>query len=369
MNKYWKGVFGQVRAMQKRFVRDKVALFFTFLFPLIFLFVFGSIFRNETVSFNAALIDHANTEFSKGFARQAKTSKDSPIKIDEELKTIDQAKEKMKRSEIDGIIELTKGFGEVDETGRPKGEAKVLYQKGSEQAGQTLTALMSQIIENINYSIGQPKPPLTVVSEGVGQKGLSSFDYVFSGLLAFSLMSMGIFGLANQMPAEKQKGSYRRLRAAPFSSGQLIIAMAIHYLLITLLSVTAMLAVGVGLFDFNMRGDIPTFAVFAVVSAFMTIGIGLMIGAWAKNENQSAPISNLVSFPLMFLSGSFFPRFAFPEWLQGIAAYIPLSPVVDGFRLILTEGASFMQLGVQFAVIGVWLVIVYAVAIKLFRWE
>ena len=105
--------------------------------------------------------------------------------------------------------------------------------------------------------------------------------------------------------------------------------MAIHYIIISLLSLTMMVVVGMLLFHFNMRGDWLLFSLMSVISAMMMVGLGLLIGGWAKNENQSAPLSNLISFPMMFLSGAFFPVFLFPEWLRGVTQFIPMTPVVD----------------------------------------
>ena len=142
MKKYWKGIFGQVLATMKRFTRDKMALFFTFLFPLLFLFVFGSIFNNPSVNFNVVIVDNAKNDFSKGFIEGAKQDKGGALKV-KEITTMDKAKEKLKHSQIEGIIELPKGFGEVTGEGdsaKPRGTLNVLYSKGSEQAGSTLSA-------------------------------------------------------------------------------------------------------------------------------------------------------------------------------------------------------------------------------------
>ena len=371
MKKYWIGIIGQVVAGLKRLLRDKMALFFTFLFPLIFLFVFGSIFNNQTTNFKVAIINHSNTKFAKQFVDDAKNDKSKLLQV-QDVKDIDEAKEKMKRSEIDGIIELPKEFGEVKGEGtkaRPSGTLNVLHAKGQDQAASALTAVMGQIVGSINKAMGQPEPPFKVASQAVGDEALKTFDYTFTGLLAFSLMSMGIFGLANQMPTEKQKGNYRRLRAAPFTSGQLIISTAIVYTLVSLASAALMLVVSMLLFKFTMRGDWLLFVPFLTLAAVMMVGLGLIVGAWAKNENQSAPLSNLISFPMMFLSGAFFPSFLFPEWLRSISQCIPMTPVVDGLRLISTEHASLTEVLPQFGGVLLCIVIVYALAIKLFRWE
>lgn len=365
MKQYFRGVFGLMHALRKRFLRDKTSLFFTFLFPLIFLFIFGTIFGNTSVSFRIALINDADSSFAKSFASSVKAN--DTFKVSD-VSNLTDAKSKMSRGELDSIVELPKAFGELNSIGVPSGQLNVYYQKGSEQSGQTLAAVMQQTLDGINKKFGRPDAALTVAQVSTAEAGASSFDYTFSGLLGFSLMSMGIFGLANAMPSEKEKGSYRRLRAAPFKASQLILANALHYLQVTLMSVLIMMVVGIGVFHFNMRGDWLTFSVFAVLSATMVIGFGLVVGALATNDAQSAPIANLVSFPMMFLSGAFFPRYAFPDWLQHISGYIPLSPVIDGFRQIMTEHASLITVAPQLAMILAWIVVAYFIAMRFFRW-
>jgi ABC-2 type transport system permease protein len=98
-------------------------------------------------------------------------------------------------------------------------------------------------------------------------------------------------------------------------------------------------------------------------------GIGLAIGGWAKNESQAAPLANLITFPMMFLSGTFFPRFLMPEWLQSVSALLPLTPIIDGARMIITEGKTIFEIGPQIGLLAIWAVIIYVIAIRTFRWE
>lgn len=368
MSRFIKATLGILRAYQIRFFRDKVALFFTFLFPLIFLFIFGSIFGNSgDLSFKVAILNNSESAFAKDFVE--KSSEGGTFEVQEEIQNLDDAKERMHRGEIDSIIVLPEGFGEVGQDQRPRGEMEVFYQRGSEQSGQTVAAVMEQILGDINSGLGQSPPYFTVKQSATEDSGLSQFDYTFSGLLGFTILSTTIFGLANVMPAEKQRGSYRRLRAAPFKASQLLLGNGLHYFIIAALSALLMIIVGLLMFDFQMRGSWLQFGVFASISTVMMLGFGLLIGGWAKNESQAAPISNLVAFPMMFLSGIFFPRFLFPEWLQGITGFIPISPVIDGFRRIMTENANLFDLGSELAIIAIWGVVIYTLAIKLFRWQ
>jgi len=72
---------------------------------------------------------------------------------------------------------------------------------------------------------------------------------------------------------------------------------------------------------------------------------------------------------MMFLSGTFFPRYAMPQWLQHISAYLPLTPIIDGVRMIATEGEHLTQIGPQIGLTLLWAVVIYAVAFRVFRWE
>lgn len=368
---YWQGIFGFAKAGFRRFFRDKTALFFTFLFPLIFLFIFGSIFNNKTFSLKIAIINHSEAEFAKYFVEEAKKDQDDSLKI-QNIDDLDTAKERLKRSQIDGIIVLPADFGKTEgegEQAKVTGTLKVLHAKGSDQSGNMLSAILSQIISQINRGMGHPEAPLKVAQEAVGDETLSNFDYTFTGLIAFSLMSMGIFGLANMLPTEKQNGQLRRLRAAPFTASQLLIAYTIVYTAVSLISMANMLIFGLIFFKFNMRGSWLLFSLLATLGAVMMTGIGLAIGGWAQNENQSAPVANLVSMPMMFLSGTFFPTFLFPEWLQAATSFVPITPLVDSMRLVMTENAGLMEVLPQIGIVGAWIVAVYIVAVKIFRWE
>lgn len=367
--KNWFTVLTFVRINTKRFFRDRTAIFFTIGFPLIFLFVFGSINNGGgSVSFNVALINNSDTAFAKQF--EETLEKSDTIKVNQEVTSLDEAKEKMSRSELDAAIILPENFGATAEGKTfPSGEAEVQYTQNNTQSGVALTSILQSQFQQVNQQLVPTETPFTVVGEEINENSLTAFDYTFAGLLGFAIIGMGIFGPINVFPELKKMGILRRLSTTPLRVWQYFVSTMIGQAIVGLVAIAVMFAVAIAVFHLQVVGNWLELGLFIIFSIIMILGIGLALGGWAKNERQVAPLANIVVFPMMFLSGTFFPRFLMPEWLQNISAFLPLTPVIDGIRLISTEGAHFIDILPQIGLIGAWMVVIYVIAFKVFRWE
>ena len=354
----------------KRLFRDKTALFFTFLFPLIFLFVFGGLNSggNDSASFNIAIINESKSPFAKQFVGQLEKQK--AFKVDKTVTKFADANEKMTRGELDATIELPPTFGVVKASqSYPSGQAVVHYTQNNQTAAQTLATIMQAELQSINTKLVKNETPFTVSSKQTNERSLSSFDYTFTGLLGFAVLGSGIFGPINVFPELKKMGILRRLHTTPLRVWQYFLSVMLGNAVVGLMSLGLMFAVAVAIFNLKVVGNYFELGAFLAFGIIVILGIGLALGGWAKNERQAAPLANIIVFPMMFLSGTFFPRFLMPHWLQNITSFMPLTPVIDGARLIATEGKSLLDLGSQLGVMAMWLVIVYAIAFRVFRWE
>lgn len=354
----------------RRYFRDRTAIFFTVLFPLIFLFIFGGIFgKSGDVSFRIALINQSDTQISKSFVGQAK--KESKLfKIDDQATTLDKAKEKMNRGELDAALVLPSDFGAIhDGKKTPTGAIHIYYTQNNQTAGQTLQPVLQAGLLPLNSQYVQTQMPFTVVSTQTNDRSLSSFDYTFSGLLGFSLLGLGIFGPVNAFPELKKQGILRRFSTTPIRVWQYFTANMISQVIIGLFAIAIMFVAALTVFHLNLVGNIAELIIYIALGIVTMLGFGLAIGGWARNERQAAPIANLVTFPMMFLSGTFFPRFLMPDWLQQVSNFIPLTPIIDGIRLIATEGKHLTDLLPQLGVIAISIVVIYFIAFRTFRWE
>ncbi len=349
-----------------RFFRDKIALFFTLVFPLIFLVIFGFIFGgNESPSFNVALINKSQTDFSKTFVEETKNGEIFQITETD----FESAKEKMGRGEFDAILEIPEGFGALDEQGRPSGTLTSYFDPGDEQVASGFQATLQGVLDSINAELVQVEKPLQLESKPIQTANLTRFDYTLAGLLGFSIMGLGIFSMSEGFTVDKKTGSLRRMKVAPIRAWQLIVATALNRIFVGMISIAFLFITALLIFDFNMRGDYISFALFSMIGTACIFGFGMAIAGWAKDANQAAPLTQIITLPMMFLSGIFFPTFLMPVWLQNVTQFIPLTPIVDGLRMVLTEGKTLLDLGPQLAIIGVWTLVIYLIAFKVFRWE
>jgi len=351
----------------RRYFRDRLALFFTVLFPLIFLLLFGSFSKHNDITFKVALINQSHSQFAQKYASELRNNK--MFKVSSEISNLDQAKSKMSRSEIDSAIVLPSDFGDVKNGQYPSGQALLYYNENDYQAAQTLKSVLQGQFEAINTKLVKQAVPFSVESRSTNTNGLSRLDYTVAGIIGFAIVGLGIFGPVNYFPEMKKQGVLRRLHVTPLRVWEFFVSSVISNAVIGLFSITIMIIVATIVFDFHLVGNALELAIFLILSIFTIFGIGLAIGGWAKNENQAAPLANIVVFPMLFLSGTFFPRFTMPEWLQQVSAYLPLTPVIDGIRMIATEGKHLTELGPQIGLILVWAVIIYLIAFRVFRWE
>jgi ABC-2 type transport system permease protein len=361
-------VFARINV--RRLFRDKVALFFTFAFPLIFLLIFGGIFgHNANVSFSVAVLNESHSPYSEQFIKSIGGNK--TFKIKSSITNMSEADQQMSRSEIDATLVLPASFGAIS-SGKtyPTGQIIEYYDENNAEAAQTLATVLQAVLANTNAKfVPAPIVPFAVKAVSTNQAGLSQFDYTFSGLLGFTIIGLGIFGPVNIFPELKKQGILRRLHVTPLRVWQYFLSNVLSQSVIGLMAVAVMFAVAKVLFHLQMRGSYLSLAVVVVLGVWTIFGIGLAIGGWAKNENQAAPLANLIVFPLMFLTGVFFPTFLMPQWLQNISSYLPLTPIINSIRMVITENASLISMSHQIGLTLAWAVVIYIIAFRVFRWE
>ncbi|MDE2212989.1 MAG: ABC transporter permease [Patescibacteria group bacterium] len=354
----------------KRFFRNRVAIFFGLLFPLIILFVLGGIFGNagNNISFNIALINESQSPIAAQMSTNLASV--SVFKINTKITTLSDAQVQMANGTLDAAVVLPASFGQTAAgSSTPSGAAVIYYPYTNAQEAQALESVIQAALQPLNGQFVTTAMPFGVSVQETGTQGLTSFDYTFAGLLGFALLGIGIFGPVNIFPELKKQGVLRRLETTPLKVWQYFVATALSQCAVGLLTIAAMFLCAILIFHLQVVGNYFELFVYLILSIITMLGIGLAVGGWAKDQSQAAPLSNIIVFPMMFLSGTFFPRFLMPGWLQGISTYFPLTPIIDGLRMIATQGKHLTDIGPQLGLLLVWTVVIYVIAFRVFRWS
>jgi ABC-2 type transport system permease protein len=219
-----------------------------------------------------------------------------------------------------------------------------------------------------------PNRPVYAFMESVEVPGrvYRTIDFVLPGQLGFSLLSAGVFGVAFLFYNLRQSLVLKRFFATPVSRPTIIIGEGLGRVVFQLMTAVVILSVGHFAFDFTLVNGWTTFAEMLLLSLLglvVFMGFGFIVSGLARSESAIPPFSNLVTLPQFLLAGTFFPVENFPTWLQPVCRVLPLTHLNEAMRNIAFEGAHITDCGREIGYLALWGVAVYAIAVRVFRWE
>jgi len=351
----------------KMFVRNRAAVFFSLFLPLIIMLIFGVLNFEGSTEISLGIVDEAQSEESATFISALG---------DFDYLVISEGTREAEMAELE---EGNRGFVLVippDYEPPSGGETGlVAYAAAGDPAqAQVGQGLLQQAVGTAMAADSLEGPPITpnfgppVTFESVESRDLGYIDFLVPGIVGMTIMQLGLFGVAFGFVQLKRTGALRRLFATPTSPAYFLSAQVLSRLIIGVAQVAILFGVGIW-FGLQMFGDYLTLLVIVLIGSAIFLAVGFAIAGWAKNEDQAAPVANLISLPMMFLSGVFFPREAMPDFLASVTQFMPLTYVNEALRAIVNEGAGLVSLGSQLLGMGVWAVITFVLAVVMFRWE
>lgn len=193
--------------------------------------------------------------------------------------------------------------------------------------------------------------------------------YLLPGLLTISVMSGSFFGVAFRMVVARESGILRRLRVTPVTA--LAVVVAYGLVALVLLAVTLVVQIGVAkaIWHVAAAGSWGSFAVVALVGFFAFVPLGLFVGSAARDMRSAPPLTNLIFFPMMFISGAAVPFAILPPFLQAAGRVLPATWLVEAMQGVLVRGEGLGALGAPLAVLVLTGLAGLAMNALLFRWE
>lgn len=368
MNRTWQSLKSLTVASVKMYFRNVTAVFFTLFIPVLLIGIFGLLNTGSSSgNIHIGLTNHSQTQLAQTYVGAIK--KVSAFKVDEISEAV--ARDKLGKGKLDLQVVIPADFGVTDGAGRLliPSKAQAYFNQANPGTGQTAGLILGQIASNINSGITHESQVIGIDTTGVKTNNLNYIDFLVPGIMAMSIMQLGIFSVAFAFISYKSSGALRRLQATPTHPFNFLIGQSVARLIIGVLQVFLLLGLGLAFFHMHLVGSIVELLTVATLGVVVFLAFGFCIAGWAKEENQAAPVANLVSFPMLFLSGVFFPRDGFPAYLHTITNYLPLTYLADAMHRIANEGAGLWTIKGDLIGLVVWGIIAYALAVRLFSWE
>ena len=265
------------------------------------------------------------------------------------------------------VLIIEPGFGEVDSPTRRR--VSVIYNQGQPQESATGQSIIQRILDDITFAENDVPDRYVIDAEPVDSRNLRFIDFLMPGVVAMSIMQMGLFSVAFSFVQLKSKGILRRLQATPVLPASFIFAQVFTRLVVSILQTLVLVGLAVVAFDVRLEGNLVSMLVLALIGGGVFVSMGFAVSGFARTEDVAAPIANAIALPLMFLSGVFFPRDAMPEPLRAVADYLPLSFLADALRSLAVDGQTIWSQWDNVLGLVVWLAVTFVIAIRLFRWE
>ena len=213
------------------------------------------------------------------------------------------------------------------------------------------------------------RDPVMVADRVVRERGARYIDFLVPGLLGMNLMGSGIWGLGFAIVDARKKRLLKRLIATPMARWQYLTSFVLSRLTLLVLEVGLLLGFGVLVFGVPLRGSLPLLLLICLLSSLAFASLGLLIASRAQTMEGASGLMNLVMLPMWIFSGVFFSAARFPEPIQPLIQALPLTAVIDALRANILRGAGWHSLTGELAIILVWMVGSFVLALKLFRWR
>ncbi len=211
--------------------------------------------------------------------------------------------------------------------------------------------------------------PVRVSERRVSEPGSRYVDFVVPGLLGMNLMGSGIWGLGFSIVDARRKKLLKRMIATPMSRTQFLASFVLSRLTMLIIEVGALVGFALLVFGVPVRGSPLSLFTICLLSALAFGALGLLLASRTRTIEGASGLMNLVMLPMWIFSGVFFSASRFPDALQPFIQALPLTAVNDALRASMLEGAGWSRLAPELAIIAAWLVVSFALAVRLFRWR
>jgi ABC-2 type transport system permease protein len=341
--------------------RDPTALMWTLIVPIMLTVLIGMVFASDRIILRVGVV---NQDGPAGEALLA--AFEAHPALDVSAGDLDDELAALKKGQRRAVVVIPSGAG-IAAPDHPA--ALPVYYDAGHQNAPLVMGVLHEVISGMNITLAGA-PPLGIQPQTVRAGELRRVDYMLPGVLAITLMQLGMFVTAPLLVSLRERHVLRRLGATPLTPGPLLAAQVVFRLLIALGQAGLLLVLGGLVLDVRIDlGDIPGVMAITLIGAAGLITFGYFLAALAKTE-EAIQMFMLVPHTLfMMLSGSFFPVEDMPRWTRPIVDVVPLTYLCDALRQTMVHAPGRYSLTTDVVLLIGWWALCTVLAVRFFRWQ
>jgi ABC-2 type transport system permease protein len=356
------------RASLRAQFRSPSAVLFSFGFPFIFILIFGFIGDDAGVPVYKIALDKSADTTNLLFNAIKASNRIRIVYFNTEKDLHDN----LVKGKITGVFNIRKN---------PQGTPPYIYGLSTTTASSDkwpqFLPLVSSIVDRINDESFKNRPTIAKADFKPERdveviREYKTIDFILPGQLGFSLLNSGVFGVAFVFFNLRNTLVLKRFFATPISRTYIVLGEGLARVVFQMVTAIVIIVAGRFLFGFTLINGVQTLLEMLLLSFLglvVFMGFGFIVSGLARNDSSIPPFANLFTLPQFLLGGTFFPVEVFPKWLQPISRALPLTHLNTALRAVAFEGQNLWQLRTELGVLILWCIGIYAVAIKVFKWE
>jgi len=326
-------------ARNREFLRDRGALSWTIVLPVAIVFGFAFAFSGDAPSrFTVGVLGGEDATLPSGPAMSLHNVEYTHIQ------SVELGVRKVRRHQLDLLIDPA-GHRYWVSDASPKG----------------------YLLERVLWGVTGTKGDYT--RETVPGRTIRYVDWLVPGLLAMNMMFTALFGVGFVIVRYRKNGVLKRLKATPLTPAEFLVAQLGSRLIILVVLTSAIFVGSAVALSLPVYGNPLYLLLILVLGAICLVSLALIIAARTASEELAGGLLNMISWPMMFLSGVWFSTDGLHPWLQVAARALPLTHVIDAARAVMIDGAGFATIAPDLLVLAVMSVVFLAIGAVLFRWE
>ncbi|MCL5407119.1 MAG: ABC transporter permease [Patescibacteria group bacterium] len=369
------------------FTRDRLRLVTFFIMPMFMMIMVGFIFPSQNSLKNTPIgIANQNTgQAGVTLVNTITNLKLSPDKPDLAFKitnynNIDEIKNGIKSQQISGGLFIPSDFS-AKIAANEQAEVTIVQDQSNPQISQMIDQILSQVVSGFGSQVGIQKinqlnskisaksimAPITSKIEGIIPGNPNYFEFVAPGIMAMIVMTAVLTGLAASISREKEQGTLDGILISPINRLAIVLGKATAQAIRGLIQGAIVLLLAFLLFGVTIHGNLLLIILLLLLGIFSFVGLGILVSAIASEQETATQLLFMFQFPMLFLSGVFFPIALMPNFMQKIAHVIPLTYAITALRKVMVLGAGVGEVKSEMLILAIFGVVTLAISVPIFK--